>query len=204
MGLFSIEGPLYKFLSRLWDMIVLNFLWLVFSIPIVTIGASTMAAYSVALKMVDDEEGYTVRSFVKAFKENFKQGVIMGLIAIAAIYIVYINFALFNAIESNPLPLLMIAIVAAIYFTSSLLYAFPLAARYHNSLIEMMRNSRQICMRFFIRTVILVVLLGMMVCVALWNYKTMVFGLLIGPAFLIFTISAFAKRIFQKIEKDQE
>lgn len=204
MSFFSVDSSFYKFLSRFWDMIVLSFMWIVFSIPIITIGASTVAAYSVALKMVDDEEGYTVRSFVKAFKENFKQGTVLGLIAIASAYMVYLNLAIFNAIESNPLPILLIGIIAGLYFTASLLYAFPLAARYHNSIRQIMRNSREICIRYFIKTIILIILIILLVLAALWNTTTIIFGILIGPAFIIFTIAAFSKRIFQQIEKDQE
>ena len=44
-----------------------------FSLPIFTIGATTCAAFSVTLKMVDDEEGYVGKMFIKAFKENLKQ-----------------------------------------------------------------------------------------------------------------------------------
>lgn len=57
MKFFSVDSPLYRFLSKLLDVIRLNFLWILFSIPLVTIGASTVAALSVALKMADDEEG---------------------------------------------------------------------------------------------------------------------------------------------------
>lgn len=204
MGLFSVESPLYKFISRFWDMVVLNFFWFVFSIPIVTIGASTVAAYSVALKMVDDEEGYIYQSFIKAFKENLKQGIILGLIAMVAGYVVYLNFALFNAIESNPFPLLLVGILAGIYFVTSLLYAFPMVARYQNTVFGVMRNSRQICMKYAPRTLLLVFLVAMMIVIALWNSTTIFFGFLIGPAFIIFTIAAFSKRVFQKIERDQD
>lgn len=41
MKFFSVDGGLYKFISRLWDVIKLNFLWLLFSLPIVTMGAAT-------------------------------------------------------------------------------------------------------------------------------------------------------------------
>ena len=41
--------------------------------PIFTIGSTTCAAFSVTLKMVDDEEGYVGKMFIKAFKENLKQ-----------------------------------------------------------------------------------------------------------------------------------
>ena len=80
MKFFSTDSPLYRFLTRLWDMIKLNFLWLVFSLPVVTMGAATVAAYSVTLKMVDEREGYVGRQFIKAFKENWKQGIPLGLI----------------------------------------------------------------------------------------------------------------------------
>ena len=78
MAFFGIDGPFYRFICRFIDLVKLNFMWLLFSLPIVTIGASTTAAYSIALKMVDDEEGYMVKSFVKEFKRNFKQGTVWG------------------------------------------------------------------------------------------------------------------------------
>ena len=76
---FSIESPLYKFMSRLTDIIKLNFLWLLCSIPVVTMGASTVAAFSITLKMVEDEEGYVARKFFHEFKENLKKGSVIGM-----------------------------------------------------------------------------------------------------------------------------
>ena len=204
MGFFSVESPIYKFMTRLVDIIKLNFMWIIFSLPIVTIGASTVAAYTVALKMVDDEEGYIVKPFIKAFKENFRQGTILGLLTIAACYVVYLNFALFNGIESNPLPLLLVGLLACIYFLLSLLYAYPLMARYDNTLIRTLRNSFDISIRYIVRTIVLLLVLALTVLIILYNYTTMFVGVLMGPAFIIFTIAAFAKRIFQKIEREQK
>lgn len=201
--LFSVESPIYKFFSRLFDVIKLNFLWMLFSLPIVTIGASTIAAYSVSLKMVDDEEGYIGRAFVKAFKANLKQGIILGLFNIAAIYLVYLNFMLFNAIESNPLPLLLIGIIGSVYFFFSFLYAYPLLARYENSIVKTVKNSVTISLRYFGRTIVLLLILALTLFIIFYNYTTMFIAFFMGPAFIIFTISAFAKRIFQKIEKEQ-
>lgn len=203
MGFFSPESPFYKFISRLWDVIVLNFMWIVFSLPIVTIGASTVAAFSVAIKMVDDEEGYIARSFVKAFKENLKQGIILGLMTFASIYVVYLNFMLFNAIKSNPLPLLIIGILGSVVFLFSFLYAYPLIARYENSIVKTLKNSFDISIRYFVRTIILLAIVGLELFIIFWNHKFMAFGAVIGPAFIIFTIAAFSKRIFQKIEQKQ-
>ena len=80
MKLFSVEGPLFKFFDRLWDLIKLNFFWLICSLPVVTVGASTAAAFSITLHMADDTEGYIVKPFFKAFKANLKKGIPMGMI----------------------------------------------------------------------------------------------------------------------------
>ena len=79
MKLFSVDSPVYKFLSKFLDVVKLNFLWIIFSIPIVTVGASTVAAMSVGLKMVDDEEGYIGKTFLKAFKGVFTDNFTFGI-----------------------------------------------------------------------------------------------------------------------------
>ena len=129
MKFFSVDSPLYRFLSKLLDVIRLNFLWILFSIPLVTIGASTVAALSVALKMADDEEGYIGRSFLKAFRENWKQGTVLGLITLVALYAIYLDFQFFEALEGNPMIFLLVGILSIVVVVSALLYAYPLAAR---------------------------------------------------------------------------
>ena len=64
MKFFSVDSPLYKFISTFWVVVKLNFFWLLFSLPIVTIGASTTAAFAVGLKMADGSEGRENRSDV--------------------------------------------------------------------------------------------------------------------------------------------
>ena len=203
MSIFKVDGPLYEFIRRFIDVVKLNFLWFVFSLPIVTIGASTVAVYSVTLKMAEDQEGYVGRDFIKAFRANLKQGIPLGLITIGAVYMVYLNLSLFNAIESNPLPLLIIGVFAGIYFLFSLLYAYPLTARYRNSLLKTLNNSFQISVRFFGRTMVLLILIAFISVFFMYNFTTIFFGILIGPAFIMFLISSFALRIFKRLEKEQ-
>ena len=72
-GLFSVDGKFAQFMGKLADIIILNVLLVVCSIPIVTAGAAATAFYYVMLKLVKNEESYVFRSFLKAFRENFKQ-----------------------------------------------------------------------------------------------------------------------------------
>lgn len=202
MKFFSVDGALYKFISRFWDMIKLNFLWLLFSLPIVTMGAATVAVYSVTLKMVDESEGYVARQFIKAFKENWKQGIPLGLIALFCSYVVYLDFEMFNKIEGNPTILLVFGIISAFVFGMALIYAFPLSARYENTLIGTLKNSVNIATRYLLRTLVLVFVLAVEVVLFLFNQTTMIFGILIGPACIMLTISGFALYFFREIEKE--
>ena len=83
-GLFNYDNPVWRFIGKLGDLIILNVLWIVCSIPIFTIGASTTAVYYVTLKMVRDEEDSTIKSFFRSFKSNFKQATAIWLILLAA------------------------------------------------------------------------------------------------------------------------
>ncbi len=201
MGFFNMNSGFFKFMGRLVDVIWLNFLWLLFSIPLVTVGASTAAACYVTLKMVDDEEGYVGKSFVRAFKANFRQGTILWLITVVAVYALYIEWQFVTKMEDTSFLLILAAILSTAVVIFSLLYSFPLIARYENSVKNTIKNSFSISFRYFGRTVFLVFIIALEVCVFCWNRWMMLAGIIIGPMILIYTVSGISKRIFQKIEQ---
>ena len=203
MKLFNIDGGFYQFISRFYDLVKLNFLWFIGCIPIITIGASTTAAYSVALKMVDDEESYIARSFIREFKNNFKQGTVMGLIFTAATYALYLDYEINRVSEEGSVPLMIIGILSAFIYVSAMLYSFPLLARYENSIINTIQNSMEISRRYFGRTLLITGILVLEFAVFNFNAILQGIGLFFGGAFGIFTVAAFSKRIFQELEKEQ-
>ena len=77
--LFGSDSILFKVLEKIADFVILNLLWAICCIPVVTIGASTTALYYVMLKMVRNEESHVAKMFFKAFKQNLKQGSILSL-----------------------------------------------------------------------------------------------------------------------------
>jgi uncharacterized membrane protein YesL len=201
MGLFSPDSRLVRFLERFADVLILNLLWLAFSLPIVTIGASTVAAYSVALKMVDDEECYIARSFVKAFKSNFRQGTLLWVLNAAGLYALYLDWQIVTKAQEPSVFLAVAGIISAVFVFCAFVYAYPLTARYDNSLGNMIRNSFKITFRYFVKTLILIVVLTLEIVVFMWNRTMAFFGLIVGPMILIYTVSGISKRIFQDIDR---
>lgn len=198
MKFFSADGALYKFITRFWDMVKLNFMWLICSLPVITVGVSTVAAYSVTLKMIEENEGYVVRNFFKAFKENFKQGMAIGPITILFAAVLYIDFVF----AKQHIGFAILGVFSAFMFVIALIYAYPLLARYDNKLFKTIKNSMRISMRYFGRTVFLAVLLAVEVLVFRLTYITLIIGLLIGPACMMLTVSGFSMFFFREIEKE--
>ncbi|MGN1156019.1 MAG: YesL family protein [Agathobacter sp.] len=202
MGIFSVDGGLYKFMRTLTDVFKINMLWLLCSLPLVTLGGATIAAFDVMMKMSDDEEGYVGRQFIASFKKNWKCGIPYGLLLIFCSYIVWLDFSLFEQIEGNPIILLIMGIIAAFVFTISFLYAFALQARYENTLINTLKNSADISMRYILRTLSLILVLAIELVIIFWNPVTFFIGILIGPACIIYTISGYARYFFREIERE--
>ena len=200
-GFFSPDSKLYRFMCRLTDMVKLNLLWILCSLPLVTVGAATIAASSISLKIADGQEGYIGRDFFKAFRDNLKQGISMSFITVLCLWVVWIDFQLFSAAEENSLLFLITGIIAAYVFTFSLLYVFPLLARYENTVLNCLKNSFRISMKYFLRSLLLVVIVAFEATVMFWSRKTLILLVVAGPAFINLTVCSFASIIFRELEK---
>ncbi len=204
MNLLSINGKLYKFLTTLLQITILNFLWIVFSIPIFTIGSATVAVFSVSLKMVDDQEANVAKQFISAFKQNFKQGIPLGLIALFVGYAGYLCIEILIKVPDATIFLLFAAIIIIAVGLFHLLYAFAIIARYESTVKDALINSKNISTKYFLRTLLLWLLIAILVLLFQFNYTLIFFGILIGPVSIMYLISSFAMYFFKKIDEDNQ
>lgn len=204
MKFFDIDGPLYRFLSTFLNVLKVNILLVLFSLPIITIGPALIAAFSVCLKMTDDSEGYVGRQFVKAFRSNLKQGIPLGILFLFCCYVVYLDFEINRAMPEGSIMLIIFGILACFIFGMSFIYAFALSARYENTLVNTLKNSANIASRYFVQTIFLVVIIAVEIFLFMFNSTTLFFGILIGPTCIIFTISGFAMKFFRIIEAENK
>ena len=137
------DNAVMRGLGRLCDFMILNLLWVIFSIPLFTIGASTTALYTVMLKIVKNEEGYIFKGFLVAFKDNFKQATLLWLPLSAVGIILIINFQLVQQFESNIIQtaFFIIFTLMSILLVFLLMYIFPLIARYENTFKQSIQNA---------------------------------------------------------------
>jgi uncharacterized membrane protein YesL len=141
----NMEGPFYRFLTRFVELIVLNCMFLLFCIPIFTIGASTTALYSVTLKMVRNEEGVVYSCFFQAFKRNFKQSTSIWILLLFAGIIILLDYLYLKLYDGNFTLLIIFSLFffTFIYLLLTILI-FPYVARFENTIRESVVNALKI------------------------------------------------------------
>lgn len=163
-GFFNYDNPVWRFIGKFGDVILLHILWLVCSIPIVTIGASTTAVYYVTLKLARDDDGYTIRSFFKSFKENFKQATIIWLIMIVLGAIIGFDLYFFLMIQtaSSMFRTIMLAVFGGfgIIYLSVCTYVFPVLSRFYNPIRKTLFNAFFMSIRHLFQTLTMLVVDG--------------------------------------------
>ena len=79
------ESKLHAGLTAVIDIIWLGILWLLCSLPIVTLGAASTALYYSMVKCVRHERGHATREFFRAFRLNFRQATLLWLLCLGVL-----------------------------------------------------------------------------------------------------------------------
>ena len=70
---FDYNNNVFRILGGLADCLILGALWIVCSIPVVTMGAATAAVYHAVNKSIVHGQGYAFREYCTALKTDLKQ-----------------------------------------------------------------------------------------------------------------------------------
>lgn len=128
--IFNLDNPIWRFMGKIFDIMVLTVLWVVTSIPVITAGAATAALYYVGMKLAKDQEGYVVKDFFRAFRENFKQAsLIWGIVLVLGVFFAGDLFWYYQFKSGiGVMVFFMFLILTALYLMVTA-YIFPLTAR---------------------------------------------------------------------------
>ncbi|MDO4849713.1 MAG: YesL family protein [Coriobacteriia bacterium] len=198
----TIESPFVQAGMKATNLLIVNFWLVVGCIPVVTAGASVTAAFTVLLKMSEDREDVGItRAFWAAWAANLKHGVLLTLALLACAWSAWMSWQLFEKLPDNPVGFLIVAFLVVLLAFTHFAYVFPLEARYKNSLLQQMRNSRLICIRFFGKTTMLAGVLGLQVLIFGFTAPVLTYaGIFFAPALAVYTTCQVAMPIFRTLE----
>lgn len=139
-GLFDYDSKLFQLLLRVSDLVALSLLWLLCSLPVITIGASTSALYYTAMKLVRQRGNSTISMFFHAFKENIRSSLPVTLLLFVIGYALVVDFNLLaGRLGNNPVFHGLCIMVLVLYAAIAGLI-FPVLAKFRCTLRQLIRN----------------------------------------------------------------
>lgn len=133
---------LYKITTVFSQFTLLNLLYIVSCLPIITIGAATAALYEVTIRYADEERGELIVGYVRALRANFMKAtgsfLLLGLPMVALLYSSLFWFSSKTILASI---FAFVLIVTAIYLFIVLVYCLALIGRYENSFRQTLKNA---------------------------------------------------------------
>lgn len=208
-GFFNDNNPLLNILDFLGKMIILNCLWLVCCIPVVTIGASTSGMYTAMIKIVKGTDHISTTEFFKGFKRNFLQATLLFLIIAALIALSTLTLLVSLQIASIIKYLAIFAAVLGYLISVILIFiGFPLQAMYDDTLMTQIKNSIILAFRSPLMFVLSIVgwVIGALLTLNSY-YFFRYFGFIwacFGCAFLFYLSTRCVLNIFSKLTTQRD
>ena len=149
--MFQSDNLLSRVLTKVFDLCLLNILFLITSLPIFTIGVSLSALYTVTLAMSKNEESPVFKMYFRMWKQNFKKGMIAGLILLGIVALLIFDMWIWWNSRISYRMFFMIAtlvLLSLVIMVSN--WVFPLIAKFENSVKNMFKNAMIFSMRYAI------------------------------------------------------
>lgn len=206
---FSPDSIAMRFLTLLCNLMYINLLFIIFSLPLFTMGASLSAMYSTLFKMLHGDDPFIGKTFVNAFKSNFKQATTMWLpIAIFEILFIigiYITLFILDPMYNMLQYPLSISFFLLLCISN---YIFPQIALFNQTNSVTLKNAVLLAISNFPTTLFMIVVPVILYLIGGLSGKNtvMVFSILmfIGIAAIAYYNAALLRRIFNKLMGEED
>ncbi|MCC3355347.1 YesL family protein [Bacillus sp. REN16] len=193
------DSKLYRAMDFIMNTFLLNLIWVLTCIPIITIFPATAAMFGVVREWKREGDIRIFASFFRYFKENIKQGIVLQLIWLFIAFLFIINFNFTNQIPSNVKYLLfMLYFLVLLLFIFTSMYLFPVMVQFKVTWMQAIRNALILSISNLQYTLILLLIL-IIGAVTIYYFA--------GATMLIFSIAAYciysvADRTFSKVTEE--
>ena len=153
------DSPFWERMGKLYSLIMLNLLWIVFSIPIITVGPSTVALHRTMVHVINGNEVQLFAEFYQSFKQNFKRNMLAGLMVVGfgMLLLSSQNFY-FEVGNQTSQMIYYFYLFVVLLFALFLVYVFPVLGTYEGSIIELFRTSLFLAIKHLPMSILMVVI----------------------------------------------
>ena len=184
--------------EKIFDVLALGFLWILCSLPVITIGASSAALYYALVKCVKKGDGYAPGEFFRSFKMNFIPATVLWVIFVVVTFIMQLNIGILMKKTSGYAGLFFICLYAlvCVYVLIMACYAFPALSSFDMSAGWILKISMYMGVRYLLTSLALLLLLFCFGAL-IWRIPMLLFFV---PGPMAFLMSEFLERVLKKHE----
>lgn len=201
-----LESPLYQALCGIFDLIVMNVLFLLCCVPVITIGAA-LSALNFSAHSLASGSSFHVRKFMASFKSGFRQSTMAFLAGVVGTALLLLDFWIISSKMQSfaKYPVLGIVLSGVLLCLFILSYIFPIITISDRSFKDIVRLSIYCSVKNLCRTIVICVLnLLPMLLFLFWPYAfivTLIFWLLIGFALFAYVNSLLLRPTYQMLDR---
>ena len=143
--LYQSNSWISKLGNKLVNYALLNMVFLLTSLPIITVGVSLTSLFSVSYKMIDENaDTGLVKLYFKVWKENFKRGMVFGVIQIALTVLLWVLGSILGLLPTVSYIIGGIGLlVGIIFYGVTFVYLYGYTARYEDTVWNSLKVSLQ-------------------------------------------------------------
>ena len=195
---FNSDSPFMQGLSWIVDLVILNLLTLLLSLPVITFGAAFSALYQ-SLERLGRDEGNIYSGYFHAFRLHFKRSTLIWIILLAALAAIVISISFYWNADLKGFTVL--AIAALIVWLLTYVWAFPVLVKTDGSIAVLLRKSFFYGLRYLPITIALIVIHLLPIILMLYPevWVKMSFAMILIWFSLVAEIT---RRIAAKVTKD--
>ncbi len=196
-GLLNFDGPLMSGLTKVMTLIMINSVWVILCLPVITAGPATTAFYYTIHKNIKYNRGYAFQCFWDSFKENFRQSFLAGLLIISLMAVLFMDYGALKVLTANGVVPEGFEAILYIMGAVVLVYAmwlFAYIARFENTMGMLFKNAVILTVANLPYS-FLIFILGALAALIIWLVPP---ALLIMPAVAIWFASIFMEKAFFK------
>lgn len=197
MKFLAYDGPFMTWFRRLINYILLGILWVLASIPVITFGAATTAAFQTAEISIHKDEGKMFHTFYKCFRKEFKQATLLWLLELPLLAILVMDLLLVSkSTLSGILQCIIYVVVLAMFCWIQLWFGY--LSKFVDTTRTLLRNTFRMMLGNFGRTLLMSLLAVLCLVGAVVTFLMLLPFPLLFPGLYIMGYMALLRKIFVK------
>ena len=204
---FDTDNFLMRFCEKVLDIVTVNLLFVVSCLPIVTIGVARISLYQTIFEVKSSRRVPVFKTYMRAFKQNLKLGLQLGLLELGIFLISVVDLSLFWGQTGLGFQLIKaICLGILIFLTLVMLASYPIAARYDLTWKEVLQKGLLLVSFNFVWFFLMLAIILLIIMLLYLSGFTLVLGgsafLLFGFGLLAFCQAGLMEKLFAKYQAD--